>query len=240
MSKQIMGISVGHNDKYNVGAVGFLNEDLLNREVGKRVIDIINADGKYQAVRLYKKNVTSLNDSLVSRVNMANSLGCIIAIDIHHNCYSAESANGTEALAMSDRGKRLGKLIVDNVCKDLGYTNRGVKHNTYVFNRETSMCSLIFEGFFVSNRSDCNKYNPDKEARAIVKGIYQYLGVSLSNSLGAANNNSGATSNRVYVVKSGDNLTKIARALNVTVNHLVSKNNIANPNLIYPGQKLTY
>lgn len=239
MSKEIIGVSFGHNDKYNVGASGFLNEDLLNREVGQRVIDIINNDGKYKAVRLYKENVTSLNDSLVSRVNMANSLGCIIAIDIHHNCYSAESANGTEALAMSDRGKRLGKLIVDNVCKDIGYTNRGVKHNTYVFNRETTMCSLIFEGFFVSNRNDCNKYNADKEARAIVKGIYEYLGVSLNNS-GASNSGAIGSSSNVYVVKSGDNLTKISRALNVTVNHLVTKNNISNPNLIYPGQKLMY
>lgn len=239
MSKEIIGVSFGHNDKYNVGASGFLNEDLLNREVGQRVIDIINNDGKYKAVRLYKENVTSLNDSLVSRVNMANSLGCIIAIDIHHNCYSAESANGTEALAMSDRGKKLGKLIVDNVCRDLGYTNRGVKHNTYVFNRETQMCSLIFEGFFVSNRNDCNKYNPDKEARAIVKGIYEYLGVS-SNTTSGNNNASTGSSNNYYVVKSGDNLTKISKALNVTINHLVTKNNIANPNLIYPGQKLFY
>lgn len=237
MSKGIIGISFGHNDKYNVGAVGYLNEDLLNREVGQKVINIINADGKYQAVRLYKENVTSLSDSLASRVIMANSLGCIIAIDIHHNSYSSESANGTEALAMSDRGKKLGKLIVDNVCKDLGYTNRGVKHNTYIFNRGTNMCSLIFEGFFVSSRNDCNKYNADKEAQAIVKGIYQYLGVSLNN-----NNSAGNTtpSNKVYVVKKGDNLTKIARELNVTINHLVNKNNISNPNLIYVGQKLIY
>lgn len=234
MGKEIIGISFGHNDRFNVGAVGFLKEDTLNREVGQRVIDIINADGKYKAVRLYKENVTSLNDSLVSRVNVANSLGCIIAIDIHHNCFGAESANGTEALAMSDRGKRLGKLIVDNVSKDVGYKNRGVKHNTYVFNRETSMCSLIFEGFFVSNKGDCDKYNPDIEAKAIVKGIYQYLGVTL--------NDPGTTSNgsKIYIVKKGDTLIKIARELKVTVNHLVTKNNISNPNLIHIGQKLHY
>ena len=31
MSKEIIGISFGHNDKYNVGAVGYLNEDLLKQ-----------------------------------------------------------------------------------------------------------------------------------------------------------------------------------------------------------------
>ena len=41
-----------------------------------------------------------------------------------------------------------------------------------------------------------------------------------------------------YTVASGDNLTKIANKYGTTVNQLVSWNNIANPNLIYPGQKL--
>lgn len=41
-----------------------------------------------------------------------------------------------------------------------------------------------------------------------------------------------------YTVKSGDNLTKIANKYGTTVNQLVSWNNIANPNLIYPNQKL--
>lgn len=43
---------------------------------------------------------------------------------------------------------------------------------------------------------------------------------------------------RVYTVKRGDNLTKIANMFNTTVSKLVKLNNISNPNLIYPGQKL--
>lgn len=45
---------------------------------------------------------------------------------------------------------------------------------------------------------------------------------------------------RTYVVRSGDNLSSIAAKLHVSVNALVSKNGIKNPNLIYPGQKLKY
>ena len=41
-----------------------------------------------------------------------------------------------------------------------------------------------------------------------------------------------------YVVRSGDNLTTIARNLGTTVNDIVRKNNIVNPNLIYTGTKL--
>lgn len=41
-----------------------------------------------------------------------------------------------------------------------------------------------------------------------------------------------------YIVKKGDNLTKIAKKYNTTVAKLVSDNKIKNKNLIYVGQKL--
>ncbi|MBP3038000.1 LysM peptidoglycan-binding domain-containing protein [Bacillaceae bacterium Marseille-Q3522] len=41
-----------------------------------------------------------------------------------------------------------------------------------------------------------------------------------------------------YTVRSGDNLSKIAKKSGTTVNQLVAWNNIKNPNLIYPGQRL--
>ena len=41
-----------------------------------------------------------------------------------------------------------------------------------------------------------------------------------------------------YTVRSGDNLTKIARQYGTTVNQIAKWNNIKNVNLIYPGQKL--
>lgn len=50
-----------------------------------------------------------------------------------------------------------------------------------------------------------------------------------------SNNNSTA---EYYTVKSGDNLSTIAKNYGTTVNQLVSWNNIKNANLIYVGQKL--
>lgn len=229
-TKNIIGISFGHNDRFNTGAVDILNEDVVNRQVGQRVIDIINENGLYRAVRLYKPNVTSYRDSLYSRVELANELECIIAIDIHHNSYRKESANGTECLAMSSRGKELGRILVDSVCNEFGFTNRGVKHNTYVFNRYTNMCSTIYEGFFISNRSDCSKYNSNREAIAIVKGIYKYLGCKgIPNSI-----------TNVYIVKQGDTLTSISKKVGKSISYLAEKNNIKNIDLIIDGQKIYY
>ena len=43
---------------------------------------------------------------------------------------------------------------------------------------------------------------------------------------------------RTYTVQRNDNLTEIANRFGTTVAELVRLNNIANPNLIYPGQVL--
>ena len=44
--------------------------------------------------------------------------------------------------------------------------------------------------------------------------------------------------NTIYIVRKGDTLTSIAKKFNTTVNNIVKNNNIINPNLIYPGQRL--
>jgi LysM repeat protein len=44
---------------------------------------------------------------------------------------------------------------------------------------------------------------------------------------------------RVYVVKSGDTLFAIAERFGVTVNAIIEANDIADPNAIYTGQRLT-
>ena len=42
----------------------------------------------------------------------------------------------------------------------------------------------------------------------------------------------------VYVVKRGDQLTRIANSFGVTLQAIEAANGITNPNLIVPGQKL--
>lgn len=44
--------------------------------------------------------------------------------------------------------------------------------------------------------------------------------------------------NTTYIVKRGDTLTRIARIYNVTISNLVTWNNIKNPNLIYPNERI--
>ena len=46
------------------------------------------------------------------------------------------------------------------------------------------------------------------------------------------------TGDIIYTVQRGNTLSQIARAYGVSVQHIVEINNIQNPNLIFPGQKL--
>ena len=57
---------------------------------------------------------------------------------------------------------------------------------------------------------------------------------------GAIFANVDAANTGVYIVKRGDTLTDIARVFGTTVQALVDKNGIKNPNLIYVGQKIKY
>lgn len=85
----------------------------------------------------------------------------------------------------------------------------------------------------------------DDLAREVIAGKYGN-GEARKNALGGRYDEVQARVNEIlginqveyYIVQSGDNLTKIANRYGTTVNQLVAWNNIANANLIYPGQKL--
>lgn len=52
------------------------------------------------------------------------------------------------------------------------------------------------------------------------------------------NSSSGGSSAKTYIVKSGDTLSSIAAKFGMTYQKIARDNNISNPNIIYPGQKL--
>ncbi|NLZ37988.1 MAG: LysM peptidoglycan-binding domain-containing protein [Firmicutes bacterium] len=43
---------------------------------------------------------------------------------------------------------------------------------------------------------------------------------------------------RIYIVRSGDSVWKIANMFGVSMEAIIAANNLKNPDLIYPGQKL--
>lgn len=82
-----------------------------------------------------------------------------------------------------------------------------------------------------------SKYGTTYQSLASLNGLsnpnYIYAGQQLKVS-------GTASASRSYTVRSGDNLSSIASKLGTTYQSLAQKNGLSNPNLIYPGQNLTY
>ena len=85
----------------------------------------------------------------------------------------------------------------------------------------------------------------DELAQEVIQGKYgngedrkKALGDRYDEVQARVNEILGVNNKVYYTVQKNDNLTKIAKKYGTTVNQLVAWNNIANPNLIYTGQKL--
>lgn len=99
----------------------------------------------------------------------------------------------------------------------------------------------------VTNSKPVNKKSIDEIAKEVIAGKWGN-GVDRAKRLSNAGYNYNDVQRKVnelmsaktvsYIVKSGDTLTAIAKKYGTTVDALVKKNNIKNPNLIYTGQKL--
>lgn len=77
--------------------------------------------------------------------------------------------------------------------------------------------------------------NGNDRKKALTNARYDYN--SVQNEVNRLLNNNGTTT-KYYIIQSGDTLSQIAKNNGVTVNQLVSWNNIKNANLIYAGQKI--
>lgn len=90
-----------------------------------------------------------------------------------------------------------------------------------------------------------DKYTDEELADRVIAGKYG-SGEDRKKALGSryeavqkiVNKKLGQTKAVYYIVRQGDNLSKIAKWYKTTVNELVRLNNLKNPNLIYAGQRL--
>ncbi|WP_346934588.1 LysM peptidoglycan-binding domain-containing protein [Clostridium sp.] len=86
------------------------------------------------------------------------------------------------------------------------------------------------------------KYSTTYQVLASINGISNpnliYPGQKIILPLSGSSTGGSTSSSSYYIVKSGDTLSGIAQIYGTTTQVLASTNNISNPNLIYPGQKI--
>ena len=162
------GIDVGHNcPPVDTGAVGIRKEDELNKEVGARVMEKLKTLN-HEVVYCTPSYASSSGNSLYRRTNKANVEKVDFYVSIHFN---AGGGRGTEVFAISKAGKEVAKRVVDAIAA-LGYVNRGVKDGSWLYVlKNTKMPGILVEGGFVDSSEDMQRYNAEKIANAIVKGL---------------------------------------------------------------------
>ena len=109
------------------------------------------------------------SQNLKNIVTKCNAHRVDLDISIHLN---AGGGTGVETLIYNDKTKAIATKISQEISSALDITNRGVKTRTglYVL-RHTNAPSLLVECCFVDSQNDYNKWNVEKCAEAIYRGI---------------------------------------------------------------------
>ena len=105
-----------------------------------------------------------------------------------------------------------------------------------VENMENSVEYIVKSGDTLS--SIAQKYNTTYQKIAKDNNISNPNLIYPNQKLKIYTNVSQKTNETIYIVKSGDTLSEIAQKFNTTYQKIAKDNNISNPNLIYPNQKL--
>lgn len=166
----IFAIDIGHNAKYDSGAVGIRSEDACTKEVGTLVIEKLRELG-YTAIDCTPTNATSTTNALKQRVDIANAAHADYYLAIHFNIFNG-IASGSEVYMGSSRIKTQAQQVLNNLVS-LGYVNRGLKDNSrglYVL-KNSNMPSMLVECSFLDSASDMARYDANEIADALVDGL---------------------------------------------------------------------
>lgn len=166
-----IGIDMGHTlSGAGTGAVGFVKETDKNREAGKRLIAMLQEKGH----TVVNCTVDSSSNDLADRVRKANAQKLDLFLSIHLNAYqrtSSEMGVETYSLSTSGTGRDKSVAIQNALVAATGWKNRGSKTANYYVLRNTTAPAVLTELGFCDSEGDMKKWNTEKIAAALFKGI---------------------------------------------------------------------
>lgn len=190
-------IDPGHGGKDPGAISGGVKEKDINLSVAKKVQSLLQQRG-------YIVYMSRNNDEYVDnyeRARKANELDVDIYVSIHTNVTSSKSTstngietyyylyktqyppkinqdmhNNPERIAKSEK---LARSVQDQLVKNTGARNLGIKRASFIVVRETKMPAILIELGFINNSSERSKLitvsYQDKLAQGIANGIDKYF-----------------------------------------------------------------
>lgn len=178
-----ISIHAGHAADGNsyCGAIGFVKESTVAREIKDAVISYLN-EFDVTDITIDKDNVSATN-LLLRLVNTANKGNYEVNISIHLNAFKKafrdNQNKGVEVWLYNTTSELI--PIANNICKnisELGFNSRGVRFNkNYIFLNRTLAPSMIIECFFCDDEDDVEIYKKVGAAeigKAIAYAINNY------------------------------------------------------------------
>jgi len=219
-------IGAGHSNKVGKdrGAAG---NGYIEGELAVELRDLIVSNLKKLGITpIIDENQNILSETITKFKNLTSSNS--IVLDIHWNA-ATPKATGTEVLIPSSHTsfeKKLAENIASTISETLSIVKRGnngvrteaESHHGRLGWMRLNGENILLEVCFISNESDMIKYQKNKSTLAnnIAKILFEY-----------AQENTES----VYVVQSGDNLTKIAKNNNLTIADIILLNKLTTSNL---------
>ena len=171
----IIGLDMGHTlSGAGTGARGYVAETVKNREVGNRLMAMLKEKGH----TVINCTVDKSSNDLYDRVRKANAQKLDLFISLHLNAFkSTTSEMGVEThiyngnYSGKEANRKYAQAIQTALVQDVKWIDRKVKESNFYVVRETVAPAVLVELGFCDSQGDMNKWNTEKIAAALFRGI---------------------------------------------------------------------
>ena len=166
-----IGLDAGHTlSGLGTGASGYVSETDMNRKVLKRLTEMLTEKGH----KVHNCTVDKSNSDLSDRVNKANNVNLDLFVSLHLNAYQkTNNAMGVETYhySSSSKGKTYATNVQNELVKEVGWKNRGVKTANFYVIKNTKAPAVLIELGFCDSKADMDLWNTETICKAIFKAI---------------------------------------------------------------------
>lgn len=171
----IIGLDMGHTlSGAGTGARGYVEETVKNREVGNRLMAMLREKGH----TVINCTVDKSSNDLYDRVRKANAQKLDLFVSLHLNAFkSTTSEMGVEThiyngnYSGKEANRKYAQAIQTALVQDVKWIDRKVKESNFYVLRETVAPAVLVELGFCDSQGDMNKWNTEKIAAALFRGI---------------------------------------------------------------------
>ena len=171
----IIGLDMGHTlSGAGTGARGYVEETVKNREVGNRLMAMLKEKGH----KVINCTVDKSSNDLYDRVRKANAQKLDLFISLHLNAFKPTTSEmGVEThiyngnYSGKEANRKRAQAIQTALVQDVKWIDRKVKESNFYVIRETMAPAVLVELGFCDSQGDMNKWNTEKIAAALFRGI---------------------------------------------------------------------